>query len=140
MGVVQFHSCVIKYFGNGSFVPNNNSWNYFEVPITSSVATNQNFITIINATYLNTQNPAGHSTYVLIDDISIKPLGQQITFDIPSSTICINQVIDNLNHYTNPNFPGGTFSGNGVVCNAGICSFDASIAGVGSSYHNIFIH
>ncbi|MGQ0829106.1 MAG: T9SS type A sorting domain-containing protein [Bacteroidota bacterium] len=108
-------------------VPNNNQWNPYSVSISSTSASNLNFLTLLNAGYLN-GNPAITANYILIDDISIIPASQAPTF-IPPSTVCLNQILT-LDDYVNP--PGGTFSGPGVTCSGGTCTFNASSAGAGS--------
>ncbi|PKP48783.1 MAG: hypothetical protein CVT95_04020, partial [Bacteroidetes bacterium HGW-Bacteroidetes-12] len=111
-------------------VPNNNQWNYFSIPFTNSNTFPINYLTIINAAY-STSNPTNHSTYVLIDEISILVDGTQPLFT-PPSTLCINQILPDLSLYVAPS--GGVFSGNGVMFNSstGIYSFDPSLAGVGN--------
>jgi hypothetical protein len=109
-------------------VPNNNAWNHFSVPISNSTASNINFITIINAGYLN-GNPSITSNKMIIDDVSIIETNQAATLNLPT-TLCINQVLPDLSLYANP--PGGVFTGNGVTLNAGIYSFNPSLAGAGN--------
>jgi hypothetical protein len=126
-------------FLNSISVPNtaipgssHDGWNYFELPIqTANTAPNLNVLMIVNASYIDNPNPPFVTRYVLIDDMSLKPVGQQATFGNFSHTLCISQTIDDLNIYTNPTPPGGTFSGVGVSCFGNTCSFNVSAAGLG---------
>ena len=107
-------------------IPNNNQWNYFSIPITTSQ--NLAFLQIFNAGYLNT-TPANSSVYGMIDDISILPASQAPTFN-PPSPICLSQTIPDLSLYVS--VPNGTFSGPGVSSSGGTYSFNASSLGAGT--------
>lgn len=109
---------------------NNNTWNHYSVQITNTSPVNINYITLINAGYLN-GNPTNSGNYMLIDDISI--ISQPIigSLNLPSP-LCINQTISDLSSYLSSIAPGGVFSGSGVSVSGGIYSFNAATSGVGS--------
>lgn len=75
--------------------------------------------------YTATGSP-GYS-YLLIDNAVLQPAALSATFT-PPVNICLNQVIT-LNDYVS--IGGGTFTGPGVNCVAGVCTFDPVVAGVG---------
>lgn len=73
-------------------------------------------------------DPANGQSYCLIDNLVLLPENEYNgTLTLPTN-VC--QVLPDLSLYANP--PGGVFSGNGVTLNAGIYSFDPTLAGVGS--------
>jgi Secretion system C-terminal sorting domain len=115
-------------------VPSNNQWNLFSINFTYSGSIPLNILTITNATFLNTFNPSGHSTCVMIDDVSLQPNTQTINFNLPS-TVCFGQVIPDLSTHLSPTVTGGTFNGLGVSLNSGIYSFNSATAGLG--WHTI---
>ncbi|MEI8204820.1 MAG: hypothetical protein WCH34_17505 [Bacteroidota bacterium] len=113
-------------------VPNDNEWHFISLDFQCNSTENLNNFVVLNASYLNPTNyPSNYQIMAYIDDITLVPENQAITFNIPTNTLCINQTIDDLNLYTNPNPPGGTFSGDGVTC-GNTCSFDATTVGVGA--------
>jgi hypothetical protein len=115
-------------------VPNNNQWNYYSIPISYTAAVNLNFLSVVNAGYLN-GNPVNTINYVLVDDISIQPTSQAVSLNLPASVACSTVTISNLNSYLTPTVTGGVFSGPGVSGSIGNYSFSSSLAGLGT--HNI---
>ncbi|SFB09416.1 Por secretion system C-terminal sorting domain-containing protein [Flavobacterium swingsii] len=77
------------------------------------------------------------AAYYYVDNVSLIPYTQPI-LNLPNQ-VCSTTIISNLNNYLVPAMSDGTFSGQGVVNNGGVYSFDATIAGIGShtiSYSN----
>lgn len=108
-------------------VPATNDWVYLEREFvyTGNNIIN-NFIIGYDATVVA---PVFGKRYVLIDDLLLRPTNNDvITHPIPP--LCINQTITDLSMYVEP--PTGVFSGSGVSCDNNICSFNASVAGVGT--------
>jgi hypothetical protein len=64
-----------------------------------------------------------------IDNVKLIALNDG-TINLPSS-ICSNETLDNLESYLSAIQPNGVFTGNGIVNNNGIFSFNAATAGVG---------
>jgi len=110
-------------------IPNNRAWNSFTVTITNTSATPINYLTIINAGYLN-NNPTGTRNYTLIDDVTIIETNELGVIDLPEQ-LCINNPIQDLSLYLTPAPAGGVFTGNGVNYNGTLYSFDPMIAGLG---------
>jgi uncharacterized delta-60 repeat protein len=66
-----------------------------------------------------------------IDNVSLAPTNGGV-FNLPTS-ICNNQNLINLSIYLNGTTASGIFSGNGVTFANGVYSFNASVAGVGTT-------
>jgi hypothetical protein len=64
---------------------------------------------------------AAKDFYVLLDDISLLPLGITPTVTIPTS-ICLGTSINNLGQYASPG--GGFFTGPGITYTAGVYNFN----------------
>jgi len=113
----------------GTVIPNDFQWHYMTLNFTAT--TNDNvFIFGFPDNFLISPNwPNCTYAYIMVDDIRLLPAGVAGSFNLPNSTLCINQVISDLSLYATPS--GGTFSGPGVQLNAGIYSFDPNIAGSG---------
>src|SRR5262249_10873962 len=93
-----------------------NSWKYYSVPFTYTNTGNGNIL------YIGTDGPATMVNYLaasggylgqdliytLIDDISIKPVAQAVTFNLPNNYLCPAQGYTDLAQYTS--VPGGTFT------------------------------
>jgi Secretion system C-terminal sorting domain len=69
------------------------------------------------------------SAFYYIDNVSLMPLNGA-NFDLPT-TVCNNVTLLNLTTYLLAAPTDGVFTGNGVVNNSGIYSFNATVAGVG---------
>ncbi len=110
-------------------VPANNQWNHFSV-VLNSTNVPLNFLSIINASYLNINLP-NNATYILLDDVSLLPQTQSASLNLPN-TFCINQTVTDLSSYLSSGASGGVFSGSGVNLSSGIYTFNAGLAGVGS--------
>lgn len=147
-GILEFggsinHLSEINYFYNSLpddliplsqiAIPNNNAWNTFEIPIVNSSSSPLNFLTIINAEYLNT-NPEWSQTYILIDDVSIvesatpPQSGSLNLVDV----VCLDDTIPDLAPHVSDAPAGGTFEGPGVEFDGENYSFSANIAGEGN--------
>jgi hypothetical protein len=98
-------------------IHNVNGWNTYEVTIINTSPDPINYISIINAGYLN-GNPTSTRSYIVIDDISIVESDQIGVLNLPNS-ICQSETIQDLSLYLSSTPPGGEFSGDGVTLNNG---------------------
>jgi hypothetical protein len=99
---------------------NSFDWEQYETTFSFSGSNPMNYLTIINASYIN-----AFSTYLFIDDIEISQVNNSITFIPPSIPVyCSDQTINLLDYV---NLPGGDFYGEGVSGT----TFNASVAGIG---------
>lgn len=108
-------------------IPNNNQWNYIVQNFTYTGPSGlTNFIIGADPMVAPTATVA---RYLLMDDVELLPFNNAAIFN-PPSVICINQTINDLSLFASP--PGGIFTGNGVTLNAGIYSFNPTLAGAGT--------
>jgi hypothetical protein len=86
---------------------------------------------LFGCNYGNYNNPS--TTYYgsgyFIDNVKLIALNDG-TINLPSS-ICSNENLSNLESYLNAIQPNGVFTGNGIINNSGIYSFNAATVGVG---------
>jgi hypothetical protein len=128
------------FFENSTFSTTTDGWEHisFTIPASSITGTEQylyigglnnlkfqsnnlaNQIPNCNY-YINQYNP-DFNTYYFIDNVELKEINTQITFN-PPSTICKNNGISNLSSYLSSPISNGVFTGNGVVFSGGIYSF-----------------
>ncbi|MCC6373177.1 MAG: T9SS type A sorting domain-containing protein, partial [Bacteroidia bacterium] len=98
-----------------------NTWKHYSVQFTYTSTANGNLVYIgtddvgTSLSYLGSFGslPPSYLFYTLIDDVSIKPIGQVVNFNLPNTQICSSQGYTNLAQYTS--IPGGTFSGVGIT-------------------------
>ncbi len=109
---------------NRTYVPAIDKWEYFSTVITNTTSSIFNYLTILNPAFTNT---VMNSSYILLDDVSLKQLNSETSFSIPE-VLCVNQSILDLSNYVS--IPGGIFSGLGVNNNFGIYSFSPTMAGL----------
>ena len=110
---------------NRTFVIGNHQWNYYTATITNTTSTAFNYLTVLCPAFINA--PGTSVRYMILDDISIKPLASTPVFSIPSN-ICAGQTVNDLNSYVS--IPGGIFSGTGVSFSSGNYSFNPGGPGV----------
>ncbi|MBI3520704.1 MAG: hypothetical protein HY062_15305, partial [Bacteroidetes bacterium] len=116
-------------------ITNDNTWHNYVQTFTYTPSVNLNNLIVINSSGMHALNGLP-TTYVYIDDVSLVPSSQYISFNLPNTALCVSDNIPDLSVYLSPTSSGGVFSGSGVGLTAGgTYSFNATTAGVG--LHNI---
>ena len=80
----------------------------------------------LNSFFVSNMFPSVLGSNILIDDITLLPAASAASFT-PPAAMCFPSLITNLSQYATP--PGGVFTGNQVVNNNGIYSFNPSVEG-----------
>lgn len=107
-------------------VPADNQWHFITAILTNTSAITLNSLQIVGAKYNNPSWVGG--SYLYVDDFQMDATISAPSFT-PPATVCITETLPDLSAYTT--VPGGVFTGPGVTCTAGVCSFDAGVAGLG---------
>jgi hypothetical protein len=128
---INFLPSAITHFGDVT-VLNDNAWHICTVAFTYTGTPNLNNLVILNSSNMNYLN-TGSPTFIYIDDVSLLPLSQYVSFDLPNNAFCLSNNIPDLSSFLSPTPSGGVFSGPGVSLVSGSTySFNATSAGVGT--------
>ncbi|MEI8280478.1 MAG: T9SS type A sorting domain-containing protein [Bacteroidota bacterium] len=105
-----------------------NDWHYSSKTFVYNGPVGLTNLVVGGAPYLFNNGQAPHAGYIFVDDVDISPIENVDSLSLPDSlTTC--QTIPDLSGYVSPTLvSGSSFSGMGVVNNAGIFSFNALTA------------
>ncbi len=121
-GANNFPNSSINTVKSITLAPFFNVWKPYSVTFTYSPGFNGNWLFMgmdknlgynLAASMGFTSNINLNLYYVLLDNISIKPVAQSAQFILPSNNVCTSQGYTDLAQYVS--IPGGTFTGTGVT-------------------------
>jgi hypothetical protein len=109
-------------------VANDGLWHFITVPdfVYQGPEGYQNFVLSLTT---SNELGSGISGFLLVDGISLKKTTTDVHFSSIANELVVGETIHNLENSVN--ISGGVFSGNGVNCMDGACSFNSGIAGIG---------
>ena len=118
---------------NATFSTTTNGWDTITFTFFTGAFTNLQFLYIGGINGNNITNLAnGSQVYYFVDNVSLV-LANDTQFNLPETICNTASILPNLQTYITETIPTtGTFTGPGVTCTAGICSFNPAIAGVGT--------